>query len=187
MGHTSQDLIHDARVTRPVSRFRLSTMKSFNGDELGGPFDLIFNLPLHPLVVHGAVVIVPLVAFAALTMSYWPSFSRKYGGPVLILAFVAQASLLIAKASGEPFQARLNKDIERHANFGEIAPLTFIPLLVLLIIRWRMDKSGANVGSAQVRRLVSILLALAAILALVYIYLTGHSGAESVWGWIAKN
>jgi hypothetical protein len=35
--------------------------------------------------------------------------------------------------------------------------------------------------------MVSILLALAAILALVYIYLTGHSGAESVWGWLAKN
>ncbi|NDE54955.1 MAG: hypothetical protein EB069_10360, partial [Actinobacteria bacterium] len=61
-------------------------MKFFEGDELGGPFDLIFNLPLHPLVVHGAVVLVPLVAFAALAMSYWPSFSRKYGGPVLILA-----------------------------------------------------------------------------------------------------
>jgi len=159
----------------------------FEGDNLGGPFDLIFNLPVHPLVVHGAVVLVPLVAFAALAMSYWPSFSRKYGGPVLILAVVAQLSLFIAKASGEPFQQRLNKDIERHANLGEIAPLTFIPLLVLLFLRWRMDKSGATVGSARVRRLVSVLLALAAILALVYIFLTGHSGAESVWGWIGKN
>ena len=120
-------------------------------------------------------------------MSYWPSFSRKYGGPVLILAVIAQLALFVAKASGEPFQQRLNKDIERHANFGEIAPLTFIPLLALLFIRWRMDKSGANVGSPRGRRLVSILLALAAILALVYIYLTGHSGAESVWGWIGKN
>jgi hypothetical protein len=162
-------------------------MKVFEGDNLGGPFDLIFNLPVHPLVVHGAVVLVPLVAFAALAMSYWPSFSRKYGGPVLILAVVAQLSLFIAKASGEPFQQRLNKDIERHANLGEIAPLTFIPLLVLLFLRWRMDKSGATVGSARVRRLVSVLLALAAILALVYIFLTGHSGAESVWGWIGKN
>ena len=162
-------------------------MKIFNGDELGGPLDLVFGLPLHPLVVHGAVVLVPLVAFAALAMSYWPSFSRKYGGPVLILAVVAQLSLFLAKASGEPFQQRLNKDIERHANFGEIAPFTFIPLLVLLFFRWRMDKSGATVGSAKVRRSVSILLALAAILALVYIYLTGHSGAEWVWGWLGKN
>jgi hypothetical protein len=111
-------------------------MKIFNGDELGGPLDLIFGLPLHPLVVHGAVVLVPLVAFAALAMSYWPSFSRKYGGPVLILAVVAQLSLFLAKASGEPFQDRLNKEIERHKNFGEIAPFTFIPLLVLLYLRW---------------------------------------------------
>ena len=162
-------------------------MKIFNGDELGGPLDLIFGLPVHPLVVHGAVILVPLVALSALAMSYWPSFSRKYGAPVLILAVAAQLSLFLAKGSGEPFQERLNKDIERHANFGEIAPFTFLPLLVLLFIRWRMDKSGATVGSPKVRRLVSILLALAAILALVYIYLTGHSGAESVWGWLGKN
>lgn len=162
-------------------------MNLFKGDELGGPFDLIFNLPLHPLVVHFPVVLVPLVAFAAVAMSYWPSFSRKYGGPVVILAVAAQLSLFLAKLSGQPFQERLNKDIERHADLGEIAPFTFIPLLILLFIRWRMDKSGATVGSARVRRLVSVLLALAAILALVYIYLTGHSGASSVWGWLGKN
>ena len=142
-------------------------MKLFDGDELGGPLDLIFGLPVHPLVVHGAVILVPLVAFAALAMSYWPSFSRRYGGPVLILAGVAQVSLFLAKGSGEPFGERLNKDIERHADLGEIAPLTFIPLLILLFIRWRMDKSGATVGSPKIRRLVSVLLALAAILALV--------------------
>lgn len=162
-------------------------MKLFDGDELGGPLDLIFGLPVHPLVVHGAVILVPLVAFAALAMSYWPSFSRRYGGPVLILAGVAQVSLFLAKGSGEPFEERLNKDIERHADLGEIAPLTFIPLLILLFIRWRMDKSGATVGSPKIRRLVSVLLALAAILALVYIYLTGHSGAKSVWGWLGQN
>lgn len=162
-------------------------MISYDGDELGGPLDLFMGLPVHPLVVHAAVVLVPLVAISALAMSYWPSFSRKYGKPILILAVVAQLSLFLAKSSGEPFEERLGKEVERHAEFGETAPLTFIPLLVLLFIRWRMDRSGATVGSARVRRLVSVLLAAASILALVYIYLTGHSGAESVWGWLGKN
>ncbi|NBN91820.1 MAG: hypothetical protein EBV43_03985 [Actinobacteria bacterium] len=54
-------------------------MKLFDGDDLGGPFDLIAGLPLHPLASHAPVVLVPLVAFAALAMSYWPSFSRKAG------------------------------------------------------------------------------------------------------------
>lgn len=46
-------------------------MKLF--DDLGGPFDLILGLPVHPLVVHGAVVLVPIVAIAALVMSYLPA------------------------------------------------------------------------------------------------------------------
>ncbi|MBM3656208.1 MAG: hypothetical protein FJW91_04565 [Actinobacteria bacterium] len=162
-------------------------MKSFNGDDLGGPFDLIAGLPLHPLASHAPVVLVPLIALAALAMSYWPSFSRRYGRPVLILAVIAQLSLFVAKASGEIFKERLGKEVERHQSYGEIAPFTFIPLLVLLFIRFRMDRSGSTVGSPRVRRLVSILLALSALLALIYIFLTGHSGGESVWGWLAKN
>ena len=153
-------------------------------DELGGPFDLILGLPVHPLVVHGAVVLVPLVAIAALVMSYLPSFSRRYGKLVIIFGVIAQISLFIAKQSGESFEERLGKDVERHAEFGDIAPFTFIPLLILLFIRWRMDREGATIGSPVVRRLVSILLIGAAILALIYIFLTGHSGAESVWGWV---
>ena len=162
-------------------------MNLLNGDDLGGPFDLIAGLPLHPLASHLPVVLVPLVALAALAMSYWPSFSRKYGLPVLGLALIAQLSLFVAKVSGESFQERLTVKVERHQSYGEIAPFTFIPLLVLLFIRYRMDKTGPGIGSSAVRRMVSILLALSAILALVYIFLTGHSGAESVWGWVAKN
>lgn len=155
--------------------------------ELGGPFDLIFGLPVHPLVVHGAVVLIPLVAIAGLVMSYLPSFSRRYGKLVLVIAVIAQLSLFIAKLSGESFEERLGKEVERHANLGEIAPFTTLPLLVLLYLRWRMDRSGATVGSPAVRRLVSIALVIAALAALVFIFLTGHSGADSVWGWVSES
>ena len=84
-------------------------MKLF--DELGGPFDLIFGLPVHPLVVHSAVVLVPLVAIGALVMSYLPSFSRRHGKLILILALVAQGSVFLAKLSGEAFSEILNKDV----------------------------------------------------------------------------
>lgn len=156
-------------------------------DHLGGPLDLIAGLPLHPLASHFPVVLVPLVALCALAMSYWPSFSRRYGRAILILAVIAQLSLFLSKASGQVFKERLGKEIERHQSYGEIAPFTFIPLLIFLFIRFRMDRSGATVGSAGLRRAVSILLAISAIFALVYIFLTGHSGATSVWGWLGKN
>ena len=157
-------------------------MKLF--DELVGPFDLVFGLPVHPLVVHSAVVLVPLVAIAGLAMSYIPSFSRRYGKAVLILAVIAQLALFASKLSGESFEERLGKEVERHAELGEIAPFTFIPLLILLYLRWRLDREGATTGSPSIRRLISILLVISALLALVYIFLTGHSGADSVWGFV---
>jgi len=55
---------------------------------------------------------------------------------------------------------------------------------VLLYLRWRLDREGATTGSPALRRLVSILLVAAAIFALIYIFLTGHSGADSVWGFV---
>jgi hypothetical protein len=50
-----------------------------------------------------------------------------------------------------------------------------------------MDREGANIGSAAIRRLVSALLALAALGAIAYVFLAGHSGAELVWGWVSKS
>lgn len=151
-------------------------------DDLGGPLDLIFGLPVHPLVVHGAVVLMPLVAIAGLVMSYWPSFSRRYGGLTVIVAGIAQVAMFVAKASGEPLQKRLDMRVVRHADFGQIAPFLTLPLVVLIFLRWRMDRSGAQTGSPQVRRMLSVALFLSSILALVIVYLTGHSGAEAVWG-----
>lgn len=151
-------------------------------EDLGSPLDLIFGLPLHPLVVHGAVVLVPIVAISAIAMTLRPKLDKRYSKLILILAVIAQISLFLAKASGEPFQERLGKDVERHAELGELAPLTFIPLLTLLFIRMWLGRIGNQ--NKTLRYSLSVLVIAASIFALIYIALTGHSGADSVWGWV---
>ena len=150
------------------------------------PLGTLAGLPLHPLLVHGAVVLVPLVAICALVMSYLPSFSRRHGKIILGLAVVAQVAVFLAKMSGEAFEEILNKNVEKHAELGEIAPLVTIPMVILIYFRWRMDRSGSTFGSVAIRRLSSIALAVASLASLVVIFLVGHSGAASVWGWIDK-
>ena len=150
------------------------------------PLGTLAGLPLHPLLVHSAIVLVPLVAIGALVMSYLPSFSRRHGRLILILAVVAQVSVFLAKMSGEAFSEILNKNIEKHAELGEIAPLATLPMVVLIYLRWRMDRAGSSIGNATVRRLTSIALVIASLVSLVVIFLVGHSGATSVWGWIDK-
>lgn len=150
------------------------------------PLGMLAGLPLHPLLVHGAVVLVPLVAIGAMVMSYLPSFSRRHGKIILGLAVVAQISVFLAKISGEAFEDILNKSVEKHAELGEIAPFVTIPMVILIYLRWRMDRSGSTFGSVVIRRLTSVALVVASLVNIVFIFLVGHSGAESVWGWIDK-
>ena len=150
------------------------------------PLGMFAGLPLHPLLVHSAVVLVPLVAIGALVMSYLPSFSRRHGKIILILAVIAQVSVFLAKMSGEAFAEILDKNVEKHAELGEITPLVTLPMVVLIYLRWRMDRSGSTFGSVVIRRLTSVALIVASVVSLVVIFLVGHSGASSVWGWIDK-
>ena len=150
------------------------------------PLGMFAGLPLHPLLVHSAVVLVPLVAIGALVMSYLPSFSRRHGKIILILAVIAQVSVFLAKISGEAFAEILDKNVEKHAELGEIAPLVTLPMVALIYLRWRMDRSGSTFGSVVIRRLTSVALIVASVVSLVVIFLVGHSGASSVWGWIDK-
>ena len=150
------------------------------------PFGMLAGLPLHPLLVHSAVVLVPLVAIGALVMSYLPSFSRRHGKLILILALVSQVSVFLAKISGEAFSEILKKNVEKHAELGEIAPFVTLPMVVLIYLRWRMDRAGSSTGSVAIRRLTSVALVISSLASLVMIFLVGHSGASSVWGWIDK-
>jgi hypothetical protein len=152
----------------------------------GGLFGSVAGLPLHPLVIHASIVLIPLVAIGALVMSYLPSFSRRYGKLILVIAIFAQVSLFLAKVTGEAFEEILDKDMGNHAELGEIAPFITLPMVVLIYLRWRLDRSGATVGSVWVRRLTSLALILASLASIAVIVLVGHSGAQSVWGWIDK-
>ena len=152
----------------------------------GGLFGSVAGLPLHPLVIHASIVLIPLVAIGALVMSYLPSFSRRYGKLILFIALFAQLSLFLAKVTGEAFEEILDKDMGNHAELGEIAPYITLPMVALIYLRWRLDRSGATVGSVWVRRLTSLALIVASLASIAVIVLVGHSGAESVWGWIDK-
>jgi hypothetical protein len=152
----------------------------------GGLFGSVAGLPLHPLVIHASIVLIPLVAIGALVMSYLPSFSRRYGKMILVIALFAQVSLFLAKVTGEAFEEILDKDMGNHAELGEIAPFITLPMVTLIYLRWRLDRSGATVGSVWVRRLTSLALILASLASIAVIVLVGHSGAQSVWGWIDK-
>ena len=63
-----------------------------------GPFDLVAGLPMHPLVVHVAVVILPLSALALIALVLVPRLRRPLGWLTLAgLAVGAVAAFVAAK------------------------------------------------------------------------------------------
>lgn len=84
----------------------------------GGPFDLIGGMPVHALVVHAVVVLVPLVAIGLLLMAFVPRFSRRFGWLVALGAVGAAGASAVAKEAGEALEARIGTPGFDHASLG---------------------------------------------------------------------
>ncbi len=96
--------------------------------------ETVNGVPLHPLVVHAVVVLLPLAILGAIGISVWPAMRRYLGLLVVLVAFVGLIFVPVATSSGEAFRARLGafQLVRQHASYAEkLLPLTAV-LVVLL-------------------------------------------------------
>lgn len=150
----------------------------------GGPFDVINGLPVHPLVVHAAVVLVPLTALGLLAMAIWPRFSGRYGWVVAVSGLLATGSSFAAKESGEVLEGRVGEPGFDHAELGDLMPIFAGVMLVAVIALWLIDRRAPADGPAPRRGLriaVAVVGVLIALGNLFWVYRVGDSGAKSVW------
>lgn len=170
--------------------------------------DEIFGIPAHPLLVHAAVVFVPLQVGVAIAYALVP-FTRKHlWWLVGALAVAAPAAAWFAKLSGENFFETLNldpnsefgKQVIEHQDLADIAAWASLGLGILMLAVLavhlgpaRRAKAGrateVDAGAtpaAGPNKVVGLVLGLV-ILALgvvtaYYIVRAGHTGATAVWG-----
>lgn len=141
----------------------------------------ILGLPLHPLIVHVAVVFVPLASLGALAVVISGRVRERYGWLTAVLALVGGASAVVARLSGEALAASLGPipAIEAHRAWGQWVPYPAVALALLLPIGLVIRRRPGE--STLAWRLLAILIALVAIACLGLTLLTGHSGAAAVW------
>jgi uncharacterized membrane protein len=149
--------------------------------------DTVAGLPVHPLVVHAAVVLVPLAALGAILMAFWRSFSRRFGVIVVIAAGVAAGASFIARGSGEQLAERVGEP-EQHAELGEVLPLIALALFVLVLVFWLFDR-GVPANRTRPVWLIALaaLLVVASVVAVFWTVRTGHTGAEATWSAVIEN
>ncbi len=148
-------------------------------------FDLINGLPIHPLVVHGVVVLLPLSVLGTLALALRPAWRLSYGPLVVAIAAVATILVPISTSSGESLQKQVG-DPGAHAELGDQLIWFAIPLLVLVaaMVWWERRKAAGKpaIGPTVLPAAIASLAVIAALATGVQVYRVGDSGARAAWG-----
>ena len=146
----------------------------------------IAGLPLHPLVVHAAVVFGPLSALAAIAYVVLPKYRDLLRWPTLVLVLIATGSIWAAYLTGVNFFAS-----DHFKNFsGEILDRIHKHQSYARTLRWIVTGFTIATGAAvwqhnrpgTLRTALGVLVVIGAVATLVWVGLTGDAGARAVWG-----
>ena len=152
----------------------------------------LFGLPAHPLVVHAAVVLLPLAAVATLMCAAVPRARRAYAPVALGLALVATLAVGLAQGSGEELEDAVDETelVEEHTGQGE------------RVLPWAIAVTVAATGVTAIRVLarrrpsvpartvtaVAIVVSLVAGAGATWTVIeVGHSGAKATWNDVGED
>lgn len=150
------------------------------------------GIPLHPLVVHAAVVLVPLTALFAVGFAFVPRRRWQLRTVGAAVAVASAVCVQLAVMTGDDLKERLNEDtsiIEDHEHWAGLLQVTSWILAALMVLAWwalphdnPLPDRGEHAGVAALTVPLVVLLTIGAVALCVLVVLTGDTGAKSVWG-----
>lgn len=159
------------------------------------------GLPLHPLLVHAVVVLLPLSAVGAVVIAARPPWRRRFGPVVAALTVLAVALVPITQETGDQLKHKLGENplIERHEELADtLLPyaIVFGVLVLALVVIGRLtDRKARNSDSATTPRrggwtgllvAVAVLTVLSSVATTARVVQVGHSGSTAVWNGVAN-
>ena len=148
------------------------------------------GLPLHPLAVHAAVVLLPLAALGLIALILKPGLRSHYLWAVAGALVAGVGATVVAVAAGKQL-AVITGISEEHRRYGDM--LQIVSLALLVVAAWwlwqqrihhggRALINGATVLGSGSETIAAIGTLVLAVVALILTGLVGHSGATAVWG-----
>ncbi len=147
-------------------------------------FDTFFGLPVHALVMHVVVILVPLAATGVVAIAAVPRWRARFGVLVLLIATAGLAAVPVTTRSGGKLEDRLGasgvvaRQINDHQEMGELVIWPTLAMWVLAVVLVVMDRQRRRGAAVKV---VAVLAALAAVGAGAQVAVAGHLGSTAVW------
>lgn len=180
------------RLSTPARAGRVRRAHSARSGSVASVRPMEINgVPAHPLVVHTAVVFVPLAALAAIALVV-PRWRAAVRWPALVLAVVAALGAQAAVLTGGDLQQSRGISsplVQDHSMWGERVLIAAYVMAALVVVAFLVlpvrDRSGGEARSGRAAVLATplvVLLPVVAVVAVVLVVVTGDLGAQSVWG-----
>ena len=139
-------------------------------------FDTFAGLPLHALINHAVVVLLPLMAVITIVVAVRPALRERFMWWVVGANGVMFLVTLVTKESGESLQKRLGGQVaQEHAELGNVLPW------FALFLALASAASAVTAQNKALRPIAAAVSVIAAIAAVVWTVRTGDAGARSVW------
>ena len=146
----------------------------------------LFGIPAHPLIVHAAVVLLPLAAIATVVCAAVPRARRPYAPIAFGVALIATFAVYLAQGSGEELEERVDETelVEEHTEHAEqVLPwaiaLTVVSAGVAAIPALERRRPNMNPRTiTAVAVVASLIVAAGATYTVIEV---GHSGAKATW------
>ena len=153
------------------------SLENMNSILAAAVFDTFGGLPIHPLAVHFAAVLIPLSALGLAFLVLVPRFRKAF--MPLVLGFLGFAVVLafVATESGEQLAMRVGYPGE-HASLGDVlfpASAGLFAAALGWFVIWKTNRPR------QLQLISGIFVVVAAIGVTVLSFLVGHSGAQKTW------
>lgn len=161
-------IVHALAGIIPIGVFLLLPM---------GTWADITALPMHPLIVHGVIVALPIAAIWMLVSVWRPRVLTRTFSVLWGLSVLAALGVIAAKSSGDSLAAAVGLP-SAHADAGNrLIPVSIALAVIVLIFGYVTRVRPSRRLTAGARTLGGV----AALAVLPLTYAAGHSGAEAVW------
>jgi hypothetical protein len=156
-------------------------------------FERFGDLPLHVLVIHAAVLVLPVSALVAIVFALVPKWRWLLRWPTLLLGIGSLLLAYVAKESGEAFVAaipQLEKLVELHKDRGNLLFWFVLIFLVVAIAAFVLlggpsqlasGKGAKATKSKPLELVVSAAVVVIGVLVIWQTIRTGDAGAKAVW------
>lgn len=152
----------------------------------GSIFGSFHGLPIHALVVHGAVILTPVAGLLGIAMLR-PAWRMVLRWPLVVVTAVATGTVYVARESGVVLKEALGDQIKGNvtgkavAHHQELADRLWIWLLVLLVVAVVVALLLPRLTNPLAGGVVAIVVAALAIVIIVMTVQTGEAGTKARW------